>query len=869
MVRSTASTFRLAAAPCDSTVCCTVVVCNNWQTPCYFSFSSTFFPAPLHAANATRSASPSPTPGAAGSSSATHTPPATPQFEARASNSPRPRPLPTLAPGADWWPLAPGRYAVCYTSAPTSQGACSSAHAHAAAAAVSIALCRAAIDAGTAPARAFLQVSPLSAMADWLAAAGPCNGTTPGACTANPCGGGSVEALLLAFALDVSPALRRGALALLTCTQATLGSPCSGGCDPYTAGACSTGAAGGTVNPAGLSSASPACSALFLGRGAGGTCANGGPLDVQSAVLTARASALAPLLSASDPLFAAAPLTTTGGSASASAVPSGGWSPRDIDSVKSYLRARGPLAVTFTLCADLVNYMAQAQTCGLVGSVMTLPSTDGLFCTARLPFTGAVANPAYAPYPWVAPLFDNSATRQPYAGPSCSPSNSLGSHTALLVGWRTAPDAFGVPTACWVVRNSWGPAVGDAGHHYFSIAAASLPAAPVGSVGSMALASPVGLAFVPPHLGSPGSRALGEAAQRESGLRRRLAALAARGAPHGTGLLADCSSDAGALREAAVLAKGLMDASAAAPLTGFVVSTLQCQLVGASTIFKAAVSAIDAVSGNRAFAHVTFQHYPAGAPAAAAEPPPLPRQLLASSRLLQVQGNSSSSSLSSAKNGMQVLLGSSVTAVIPPSAAGTASSAAPPSTSILLSFTPLQAAQAPADASFAVRQPLTNPGALVDPLQELIGLRASTALVITALVVLGCTLGVALVYAVYFCHHHYHIFSHIRERWDYLEEYLQHSHIFSHIRERWDYLEEYLHQKHLKLKVKEENSSRALLSVRQVETLYDGAQPAGARAGVQTRSSAARAAAWEGEAGAECANPGEVQVPLKSDTDHE
>lgn len=322
-------------APCQASTCCTVLRCNNRNGPCsvsvYSYFSGVTAPTASALPSPRSSASPTPSRSKAPSASATPTPSGT-----RAAVGQLP---------SSWDPRTDAKYRDCYTGQILNQGKCGSCYAKAAAHMISIALCRTAIDENllTQMGGSLLQVSSQQMLGVFARHSG-----TP---VTDLCKGGFEDLLALSYAVHVHPSL--GAESnLLTCSQPSGRTACTGGCNPYLGINCAS-PSGGVVNPSGSAASGTGCSNFFVGMK---SCPAGG-LDTSSSWLTSAAKNWRVIPSTIDPNFAGK-FTTTGRGVFMSAdlrvapdnrlsvVPAAGWSAADIADVKRYLMTRGPMTVS-------------------------------------------------------------------------------------------------------------------------------------------------------------------------------------------------------------------------------------------------------------------------------------------------------------------------------------------------------------------------------------------------------------------------------------------------------------------------------------------------------------------------------------------
>ena len=791
--------FTSNRAPCYDPQgrCCYIIVCLNWVYSCSISFKASYYgktsasaaptatgtptktPTPSRAASAssTRSASSTPTltPTRTPTTtvSPTRTPPPTPSKTALATPGASPRAAsPSSTPLAsigtsDYNPLLDPVYGACYSTAVLNQGSCGSCYAQAAAVALSIALCRASIASGVPAASAFQQVSTMWAMGEWENYDENCASFPNAPNCGYPCNGGFSEAILLNYAANIHPLL--GALgasatskALLTCSSPSGQAACSAGCDPYTAGACDEG------TPTG------ACTSLYLRDNA---CASGSATASADATgvnaLTARAKLWTPVTTASE-----LPLTSTGGFAAATPfnnagsmamnnpypgpVPASGWSAADTAAIKSYLRNKGPMTVAITVCDALMCHLSAGAQCGLRGSVCTVGPYSGK-CLAASAFPGSTTPSGFsAPYIYGAPAFTSTA-KLAYSGPSCK-AGSGGGHAVTLLGWRNdVLDANGVPTPSWVIRNSWSASVSDGGNFYLPIATASLNI-PAGStsntVGGAALENPFGLRFR-----LPGSaRALGESADGSHHARHLAALQSGATGIQPTGTFRDCIGDADALREAAAVAKRVMDNAAGFSHGSFVVTSLQCQSVGGAVVYKAAVIATDSITGSRVFHKITFKNHHAAAPGTADASDSAPAGIADDDAGFADDGygNPGLAAMDSAaavNGGARALQAKSDSINSTTVVQGGGGGSAPPTPTpapgsvVVVSQHAIDPAYAATDPVFT-GPPITNPNGMVDPVEAFLGVQGNIYVIGAGLAAVGAVLLTLLTLIVWFLWKH-------------------------------------------------------------------------------------------------------------------
>lgn len=300
--------------------------------------------------------------------------------------------------------------------------------------------------------------------------------------------------------------------------------------------------------------------------------------------------------------------------------------------------------------ADLIFKMGAHQTADLVRKLGVQQTAD-LVVTLGMPaeavgrmYSGVNASSGYC-YTCGGIAFNNSfqystspcffgpAIKSPYSrvaytGPSCTGSTN---HAVTLIGYRTVPNANGVPTPSWIIRNSWGSGVHEAGDFFVAISRGSDNTP--GTLGGMAMSKIVGLQFqVPGVVGKLQQRELwaegnGATPPRQltaghvhAAIHRRLKAAASGVDPFPNGgTPSNCSADASAVATATPLAKSHFDTAlqrscgtstscASLQYTSFAIHTLYCQSVGMGTIFKAAVSGVNPTTGARDTTHLTFLH---------------------------------------------------------------------------------------------------------------------------------------------------------------------------------------------------------------------------------------------------------------------
>lgn len=260
---------------------------------------------------------------------------------------------------------------------------------------------------------------------------------------------------------------------------------------------------------------------------------------------------------------------------------------------------------------------------------------------------------------------------------------------------------------------------------------------------------PVGLSFSPSRLRGLSDSDLHSANQRH--LQELI-----NNPPAPSGSVFTCVNNLAAVTSAGLVAKSQMDATLGVPYSGFVVHTLECQVTGAGMIYKAAVSAENPVTGSRDKAHITFlKEHVVFDPI---EDPDAP---------VAADGGSGIALPADGAIGSSRQLAAGVHRAL-----STAADALSPT---VLDFALTPSTPAAADSSFS--KAVTNPSALDDPLVQIIGLRSSAALVITAIIIVGCFLFAVITYVAHYTWSHYHIMSHLRTHWPTLHLSLPHLHL--------------------------------------------------------------------------------------------
>jgi hypothetical protein len=347
-------------------------------------------------------------------------------------------------------------------------------------------------------------------------------------------------------------------------------------------------------------------------------------------------------------------------------------------------------------------------------------------------------------YEFFSEFYSKSAgnSKKPYSGLCEDETN----HVVVLLGWKMLANATGHIVPVWIVRNSYGSAWGDGGDFYVPIDTASRDFVR----GCLSMQVPVGISFSPSRL-----RGLSDS-DLHSATQRHLQELIAN-PPKPSGAVFTCISNLAAVTSAGIVAKSQMDAALGVAYTGFVVHALECQVTGSGMIYKAAVSAENPVTGSRDKAHITFlkEHValdPIDDPTINADAP------IATDSDFALPANSAI--------GLRQLAAGAHRAL---------SSAADASAPTVLDFALTPSTPAAADTSFS--KAVTNPSALEDPLVQILGIRSSAALVITAIIIVGCFLFAVITYVMHYTWSHYHIMSHLRTHWPTLHLSLPHLHL--------------------------------------------------------------------------------------------
>jgi hypothetical protein len=207
------------------------------------------------------------------------------------------------------------------------------------------------------------------------------------------------------------------------------------------------------------------------------------------------------------------------------------------------------------------------------------------------------------------------------------------------------------------------------------------------------------------------------------------------------------------VNSAGAVAKSQMDAQLGSPYTHFVVHTLECQITGIGIIYKAAVSAKNPITGNRDGAHITFYNAPSESGLGSAD-------FDGSGSIIAARDDDGSGSTVISPSGRQLYDGRRLGAV----------SAGP--TVLDFAITP----EKPAAVDTSFQTAVTNPSALQDPLVQILGLRASTALVVSAVVIVGAFLSALIAFTIYFTYTHWNIMATLRDHWPTLHVALPHVH---------------------------------------------------------------------------------------------
>lgn len=228
-----------------------------------------------------------------------------------------------------------------------------------------------------------------------------------------------------------------------------------------------------------------------------------------------------------------------------------------------------------------------------------------------------------------------------------------------------------------------------------------------------------------------------------------------------TGTVDSCIEDAQAVIRAGVVAKRMMEEQLGAAYTRFVVHTLECQVTGSGMIFKAAVSATHPITGGRDSAHVTYlEHLAGSAPDDASYDP-------VSLVGVSPDGGFSEGEDGGAANASNSAIGDGMSAISGTSRRRSLQTTPTGPTYTLLDQSIVSGPPPAEDKSFSTV--ITNQDALKDPFLELIGLRASGAVVLTAVIIVGTFLLALLLYTAHYVFTHSHIMSHLRDHWHHHE----------------------------------------------------------------------------------------------------
>ncbi len=475
---------------------------------------------------------------------------------------------------------------------------------------------------------------------------------------------------------------------------------------------------GGVVNPSGSATSGSGCSNFYVGLKA---CVNGG-LDAPSSNLTNAVKGWRVVPSVIDPEFAGQFLTTGRGV----------FTDSDALVAPDYRPVSVPAAGWST--ADIASIKKYIMTRG--------PMTMGVGAS-----------------PFFMGTWDK---KKPYTGTCTATAN----HAVTLIGWVAS--VGGVATPSWIIRNSWDNTWGDNGDYYVPIASGSKTS----GAGCHTMFSPFGLYFSKLRL-----RELSDAALHTRS-RRYLEALIQNPSSRPVGAVETCINDMQAVLDAGVVAKATMEEKLGATYTGFVVHTLECQVTGNGMIFKAAVSALHPITGLRDRAHITYlKHFSAaGIPDASYDPDSLLLDVSSDGTFSDDAGEGAEGGTGNGKDELERRrrrrrnLEEDVT---PPAAASDK-----PYTvldqSIVSGTTP------EADTSFSAA--ITNQDALRDPLLEILGLKASAALVISAIIIVGSFLLSSIIYIIYYVKKHSHIMLHLKEHW-HQHVHFKDLHLLSHLKE--------------------------------------------------------------------------------------
>jgi len=293
------------------------------------------------------------------------------------------------------------------------------------------------------------------------------------------------------------------------------------------------------------------------------------------------------------------------------------------------------------------------------------------------------------------------------------------------------------------------------------------------------MSQPFGLAFSRSKLRELSDDAL------HTRTRRLLEAMIAN-PPNPTGSVFTCINSTEAVIRAGVVAKATMEEKLGATYTNFVVHTLECQVTGSGMIYKAAVSGEHPITGSRDWAHITYLNYMDGMAVDTSYDPDVLLGVSPDGTFTDEEGVDAGGEATKGDNGGGGD-GGGVTGIS--GAASRRLHAMPQhhrrmqTTTSGIKYQVLDASvvtgtpPATGDTSFSTA--ITNQDALKDPLMELLGFKASAALVLTAIVIVGSGLLALIVFVIYYIFTHYHIMSHLRENFH------SHTSILKHLREHW------------------------------------------------------------------------------------
>ena len=275
------------------------------------------------------------------------------------------------------------------------------------------------------------------------------------------------------------------------------------------------------------------------------------------------------------------------------------------------------------------------------------------------------------------------------------------------------------------------------------------------------MARPFGVTFSRSRLRELSDEAL------HTATRRYLQAMVANPPPP-AGTITSCMNDTEAVVRAGVVAKETMDKRLGAPYSRFVVHTLECQVTGSGMIYKAAVSATHPITGGRDLAHITFLNNRDGQQVDTSYDPNTLLGVAPDGAFYEdgnaevtASGTSGSGGSDGGSEGGGIAGARRLQhAPLHHRRMQTTTSG---TTYTVLDSTIVSGAPAPGDTSF--NSAITNQDALKDPLVEILGVKASTALVVTAVVIVGSFLLALFIFVIYYVYTHWHIFTHLREHW--------------------------------------------------------------------------------------------------------